>query len=224
MAERPVLFSKMEYTLIPNQERFSNIVKPCGDEGMKILQKLDGKSGKNIGDFQVRNSEIKMYFHRTPGYWIRFMDFLPYFKSPHGDRSIHHIRELCITDKKMADLIGCIVSSTVYFYWFFASGNCRNLTLDDVKGFPIGNSVTGILHRSSSLFSELMRDYRDNSQILRRGEAEFQEFDWAVSKPIVDKIDALLAEHYGFSKEELDFIINYDIKYRKVLVEREAGE
>ena len=24
----------------------------------------------------------------------------------------------------------------------------------------------------------------------------------------------MLAEHYGFTAEELDFIINYDIKYR----------
>ena len=24
----------------------------------------------------------------------------------------------------------------------------------------------------------------------------------------------MLAEHYGFTDEELDFIINYDIKYR----------
>jgi hypothetical protein len=28
------------------------------------------------------------------------------------------------------------------------------------------------------------------------------------------QIDCLLAEHYGFTHEELDFIINYDIKYR----------
>jgi hypothetical protein len=27
-------------------------------------------------------------------------------------------------------------------------------------------------------------------------------------------IDMLLASHYGFTEEELDFIINYDIKYR----------
>ena len=27
-------------------------------------------------------------------------------------------------------------------------------------------------------------------------------------------IDTLLAGHYGLSGEELDFIINYDIKYR----------
>ena len=34
------------------------------------------------------------------------------------------------------------------------------------------------------------------------------------SKPIIDEIDKVLAEHYGFTDEELDFIINYDIKYR----------
>lgn len=32
--------------------------------------------------------------------------------------------------------------------------------------------------------------------------------------PIVDFIDHLLAEYYGFTEEELAFIINYDIKYR----------
>ena len=35
-----------------------------------------------------------------------------------------------------------------------------------------------------------------------------------MSKPIIDEIDRVLARHYGFTDEELDFIINYDIKYR----------
>ena len=34
-----------------------------------------------------------------------------------------------------------------------------------------------------------------------------------LSKPIIDEIDKVLAKHYGFTEEELDFIINYDIKY-----------
>ena len=34
------------------------------------------------------------------------------------------------------------------------------------------------------------------------------------NKQILDEIDTVLAKHYGFTKEELDFIINYDIKYR----------
>ena len=34
------------------------------------------------------------------------------------------------------------------------------------------------------------------------------------SKPIIDEIDRVLAQHYGFTDEELDFIINFDILYR----------
>lgn len=34
------------------------------------------------------------------------------------------------------------------------------------------------------------------------------------SKAVIDEIDRVLAQHYGFTDEELEFIINYDIKYR----------
>jgi hypothetical protein len=43
---------------------------------------------------------------------------------------------------------------------------------------------------------------------------EKQYFYLKKSKPIIDQIDTVLAEHYGFTEAELDFIINYDIKYR----------
>jgi hypothetical protein len=33
------------------------------------------------------------------------------------------------------------------------------------------------------------------------------------TKPILDAIDQVLAQHCGFTEEALDVIINYDIKY-----------
>ena len=48
----------------------------------------------------------------------------------------------------------------------------------------------------------------------RTGDVCFAQYLPAKSKPIIDEIDKLLAKHYGFTEEELDFIINYDIKYR----------
>lgn len=35
-----------------------------------------------------------------------------------------------------------------------------------------------------------------------------------MSKPTIDEIDRVLGVHYGITDEELDFIVNYDIKYR----------
>ena len=46
------------------------------------------------------------------------------------------------------------------------------------------------------------------------GTIRYQEFYPRLSKPLIDQIDTLLAQHYGFTHEELDFITNYDIKYR----------
>lgn len=40
------------------------------------------------------------------------------------------------------------------------------------------------------------------------------EFKISLSKSIIDRIDEIIAQYYSFTDEELDFIINYDIKYR----------
>ena len=45
--------------------------------------------------------------------------------------------------------------------------------------------------------------YHDHSMHLSQG-----------LQSVIDEIDRVLARHYGFTDEELDFIINYDIKYR----------
>jgi len=37
------------------------------------------------------------------------------------------------------------------------------------------------------------------------------------------KFNRILAEHYGLTEEELDFIINYDIKYRMGKDEKEGN-
>ena len=46
------------------------------------------------------------------------------------------------------------------------------------------------------------------------GRVEYDEFYMKKSKHIIDKIDAILAQHYGFTEAEMDYITNYDIKYR----------
>jgi hypothetical protein len=66
----------------------------------------------------------------------------------------------------------------------------------------------------------LMKDYKRNSKVIERqihsrgASVQKEYFEINQSKPILDEIDTVLAGHYGFTAEELDFILNYDIKYR----------
>ena len=64
-----------------------------------------------------------------------------------------------------------------------------------------------------------MADIKAHSQMQtinykKTGTLKIQSTYPRLSKAIIDKLDGILAEHYGFTDEELDFIINYDIKYR----------
>lgn len=46
------------------------------------------------------------------------------------------------------------------------------------------------------------------------GRVEYDEFYMKLSKHLIDEIDRELAQHYGFTGKELDFILTYDVKYR----------
>ncbi len=64
-----------------------------------------------------------------------------------------------------------------------------------------------------------MNDLQKNSVVnkRKRKDGTVQDevsFKVGRSKDIIDRIDSAMAGFYGLSAEQLDFIINYDIKYR----------
>jgi hypothetical protein len=142
------------------------------------------------------------------------MDFEQYFKSETRERSIHHFRNLYFRTETEGKSIGAILNSSLFFFWFISLGNGRNLTGTDVEQFPVGDFSLPITQELCSLFDQLMMDYKFHSIKRIRQDCEFQEFRPSKSKPIIDEIERVLAKHYDFTEEELDFIINYDIKYR----------
>jgi hypothetical protein len=212
--ERPALFEKLEYAAASDIAVAACIPKLGSNVAHEVVKKLLNIRGGVVAEGLATRSRVKLFFHRTPGYWIRIMDFEPHFRSPTATRSVHHIRELVLKDESIAKFIGAVVSSSLYFFWFFAMGNCRNLTLEDVKQFRIGRPTSDVLRRVGTLFDELMADFQKNSFTNTRGDTEFQEFNWGLSKPIIDEIDAVLSEHFGLTDDESDFVRSYDIKIR----------
>ena len=85
--------------------------------------------------------------------------------------------------------------------------------VDDIQ--KVGHLTINEIIRISN---RLEYDIKQNSYISTRNtkydDIELESFRIKLSKPIIDEIDKVLAKHYGFTEEELDFIINYDIKYR----------
>jgi hypothetical protein len=111
-----------------------------------------------------------------------------------------------------------LISSSIFFLYYHTKSNCRDLNPSDITSFKFPKSILEeklLIKYSEKLQLSLIENswfqIRNQKQT---GEVRIQSFTASLSKSIIDEIDTVLAEHYGFTSEELDFIINYDIKYR----------
>jgi hypothetical protein len=146
------------------------------------------------------------------------MNFLPMFSSPSGEsRSIHHFKSFNVINENYTKIIGAIINSSLFYLWFIVYGNGRNIALRDIQLFPcdIPTLFESFGKQLNSVFDKLISDYKVHSEIRKRADGViYQEFYPSYSKGIMDEVDKILAKDYQLSVEELDFVINYDIKYR----------
>ncbi len=217
--ERPTLFAaKVTHTPCRFPSGFLRFAKLGTQLSEQVTSKLLAKR-PNLATYLRRSGKGHITYHRSPVFWIRSMDFEPYFKSPVKDRSTDHLKDLYFEDSIKAQKAGAFLNSSLFYFWFSVQGNCRNIAGPDIEGFPVGDLDDPKLKDLTKVFSKLMGDLKHHSK--RRvyvyeaaGRVEYDEFYPDQSKPILDEIDTVLAGHYGFTAEELDFILNYDIKYR----------
>lgn len=159
---------------------------------------------------KVFNPSSKICY-RTAGvrYWIIFL--LKGFNS----ESLSN-KESSFANINMAPYYMCAFNSNL-FWWYYST----NFDMFNLKDYMIFNfklnfrSDDSLIKLSSELESDLDSNKRRlTTNSITRGMVDSFVFRKKKSKPIIDEIDKVLAEHYGFTDEELDFIINYDIKYR----------
>ena len=114
-----------------------------------------------------------------------------------------------------------VLNSNLFFWWWYSMFEGYHCGRHEIMSFPVGvrEFVHEVTENLSVLATRLMNDYKRHSGRKRAnykttGAVEYDEYYPRKSKTIIDEIDRILAQHYDFTDEELDFIINYDIKYR----------
>ena len=159
-------------------------------------------------------------YYRIAGglYWKVFTNFQPNFFINGVEKESTAQKKELIKQKYDPFIVISLLSSNVFWWWYTIGSDCWNLPISYIKSFRINpnafeDDVLRVLGKS------YLDDIKRNSHLQTReqkqtGTTQTQSFKIVKSKPIIDKIDEALAPHYGFTAEELDFIQNYDIKFR----------
>jgi len=215
---RPVLFAGLQY--VHSWLGTGTIPKAGSETDSSIFERfLDAQP---LGRDLSTDGGHTVYYHNAPGYWIRAMDAPPYFWNERdGEKVSSHVKSFQARCQLDAAAVIAALNSSLFYWWFLLRSNCRDLTKREIETFPLGLGMMTSETKSdlAALTETLMADLRRNATrktavYKATGRVEYDEFSPSLSKPIIDEIDRVLARHYGFTDEELDYIINYDIKYR----------
>jgi hypothetical protein len=209
---RENLFDNLSYTYdITNFRKRYNFCIPKISSKIEIgiIEKI--LTNESLGILRVDHKTNSFISYRSAGglYYKIILNF-PFPYDSLSNKTAYFDEE---TDN---NIITSFLNSSLQWMIYTVSFDALNFADYYIFSLPfshakLSNENKKILH---ALCDQLMNDYRKNARHKHRGNTPCYEITASLSKPVIDEIDKTLVMHYGFTDEELDFIINYDIKYR----------
>ena len=129
-------------------------------------------------------------------------------------------RTIYFADSKIADAVGCILSSNLSFWFYQIFSDNLNWKTYEIEHFNIPNLTSENLAYLDGLYALYLMDIEAKANVrTTSGKSaynvdSFKEYKIGRSKAIIDRIDDYICPLYGLTKEETEFIKNYEIEFR----------
>ena len=219
--ERSHLFQNLAFIETTNLNQSGAIAKIGSTIEASILEKFKGDTG-TISQYINQNANAHIYYTRKLSHFVQILDFIPAIKDKDGKkREPSELKLVSFNRDTERDVFLGLLNSTLFYWLLTVYSDCRNLNKREIYSvrFNLSSPNNNLINTLTKLTRNLMRDISNNSKMLtmsyrKHGTLKIQCTYPKLSKPIIDQIDRVLAKHYDFTDEEIDFIINYDIKYR----------
>jgi hypothetical protein len=175
----------------------------------KILKKIFNQKIK-IRDL-IKQKGDNIYYRFAGGRYFKV--FTNYSTGSSAERTITF-------DKKIANSIAAILSSNLYFWFYQIYSDNLNLKAYEIESFtiPIEKLTDEIIIKLEQTYSSYLADIERNANIRQTTKYanidSFKEYKIGKSKHLIDQIDDIICPLYGLTKEETEFIKNYEIQFR----------
>jgi len=225
--ERATLFERIGYFETDSHQVLGVFPKINSKIEEDLLAKVNSHA-KTLGSWLSTDATEHRIFYKITGvgHWFTITLRSPRFLRDGIESSSTREQVMHLPDSAAMYRMFTILNSSL-FYWFYqVRTNCRDFNPSDYRTFPVPISVIGLdMTRLGMKLQEALDSSSSLSNVTHStaGNIAYERFRPRDAKPIIDEIDRVLARHYGFTAEELDYILNYDIKHRLGAEEGEDG-
>ena len=202
------LVDNLEFVNVNDLLMYGRIPKISTPIEQDILRKI--RLGRSISSYKTNNG--KPIFYRFAG-GRYFKVITNYTTNSSAERRLE-------LDERYADVIGCILSSNLSFWFYQIYSDNLNWKANEIENFTIPNIDEQTCAKLVQLYNKYLIDIEANANIrTSSGDStynvsEFKEYKIVRSKSIIDEIDDTIGILYGLTKEEIEFIKNYEIEFR----------
>lgn len=218
-AERETFISRIRISEVPQDVIIDTIIPKVGtDIGVSILRKML-KIKKNYFSYKTSDGSNKLYYKGTGyNYMLAFKE-APFFEVNGIQVPNSKTKELILSDDILLEGAILVISSSLFYWFWTVYSNCFDFTNKDFGRFPIDLSeLSQYKAEFQKLYKAITADLQKNADLVSYNKASgvtrYYQYRARLTKPLFDKVDDILARIYGFSEEELDYIKNYDVRFR----------
>jgi hypothetical protein len=216
--ERSTLFERQIYIQSDVHEILGVFPKIGTSVEAELVQKMSQLSA-NFGLWIHPSTTTNQVFYKITGvgHWFTVTLRSPRFLREGTESSSTREQVICFANPATRDRAFAVLNSSLFYWYYQVRTNCRDFNPSDYRTFPIPAALKAA--NMSQLAGDLWQALDASSSFANvshslTGAIQYEQFRPREAKSVIDEIDRALARHYGFTDEELDFIINYDIKYR----------
>jgi hypothetical protein len=204
--ERPHVFDTLGYTPLPLLDGLNGMLPKLGSTlEVGLLQRMLAH-GRCVHDY-VEPDGVAIYYHSGGRYWRKALP----------EKLSSHYKPLRI-DARIAPVMLALLNSHLFYWYWIAFSNCMDVVARDVLEFPVFRLEEVDPAPFASLVAHLLTLYHEGATTRARRGARIQTSETTIdarrARAVIVATDRLLAHHYGFNDEELDFVLSYDLKYR----------
>ncbi|MCF8302144.1 MAG: Eco57I restriction-modification methylase domain-containing protein [Bacteroidales bacterium] len=203
------LVENLEFIDVSDVKLIGRYPKISLDIEKKILKKILNQKTK-IGDC-LKTKGNKIYYRTSGG---RYFKVITNYST--GSTKERYL----VLDENIADSIGAILSSNLYFWFYQIFSNNLDLKTYEIVSFglPLDKLSENINEKLVEIYSKYLKDIEKNANVRQttkyKNIESFKEYKIGKSKPIIDQIDDIIGQLYGLNKTEVDFIKNYEVQFR----------